>query len=149
MARVEKHIKDKLSSLSSPTMNAEEKSRKSKGVTIKSIVNTKPFQQVVKAFFNTYQLTAFIDQTNPLSELTNKRRVSAMGDGGIRKDDPNLNVRDVHYSHYGRICPIETPEGQNIGLIMALASFAKVDDNGFLISPYFVVENGVITDEVK
>ena len=149
MARVEKHIKDKLSSLSSPTMNAEEKARKSTAATIKSIVNTKPFQQVVKAFFNTYQLTAFIDQTNPLSELTNKRRISAMGDGGIRKDDPNLNVRDVHYSHYGRICPIETPEGQNIGLIMALASFAKVDENGFLISPYFVVENGVITDKIR
>ena len=149
MARVEKHIKDKLASLSTPTMNDEQKAKKKATTTIKSIVNTKPFQQEIKAFFNSYQLTQFIDQQNPLSELTNKRRISAMGDGGIRREDPNLNIRDVHYSHYGRICPIETPEGMNIGLIMSLASFAKVDENGFIISPYFKVKNGVITDEVR
>jgi len=149
MGRVQKHILDKLASLSTPTMNEEQKSKKEKGATIKSIVNTKPFQQVVKAFFNSYQLTQFIDQQNPLSELTNKRRISAMGDGGIRREDPNLDIRDVHYSHYGRICPIETPEGMNIGLIMSLASFAKVDKNGFIVSPYYVVEDGVITNKIK
>lgn len=148
MAYVEKYIKDKLSSLVSGTMNAENRLKKEKAATIKSVVSAKPFEQAIKAFFNTYQLTQFIDQQNPLSELTNKRRISAMGDGGVRRDDPNLDVRDVHYSHYGRICPIETPEGMNIGLIMSLASFAKVDDNGFLITPYFKVENGVITKEV-
>ncbi len=149
MARVEKHIKDKLASLSTPTMNEEQKAKKKATTTIKSIVNTKPFQQVVKAFFNSYQLTQFIDQQNPLSELTNKRRISAMGDGGIRREDPNLDVRDVHYSHYGRICPIETPEGMNIGLIMSLACFAKVDENGFIITPYFKVKDGIITNEIK
>ncbi len=148
MGRVQKHILEKLASLSTPTMNEEQKAKKSKAG-IKGIVNTKPFQQVVKAFFNSYQLTQFIDQQNPLSELTNKRRISAMGDGGIRREDPNLNIRDVHYSHYGRICPIETPEGMNIGLIMSLASFAKVDKNGFIVSPYYIVEDGVITNKIR
>lgn len=149
MARVEKHIKDKLASLATPTMNDEQKAKRALKATIKSVVNHKPFEQVFKTFFNTYQLTQFIDQQNPLSELTNKRRISAMGDGGIRRDDPNLAVRDVHYSHYGRICPIETPEGMNIGLIMSLSSFAKVDEHGFLISPYYVVKDGVITNEIR
>ncbi|MDR1991473.1 MAG: DNA-directed RNA polymerase subunit beta [Mycoplasmataceae bacterium] len=150
MARVEKHIKEKLASISIPTANEEQQAKVALKTTIKSIVNTKAFQLVIKNFFNSYQLTQFIDQQNPLSELTNKRRISAMGDGGISREDPNLDIRDVHYSHYGRICPIETPEGMNIGLIMSLASFTRVDlKTGFLLSPYKRVKNGIIQDEVE
>lgn len=116
--------------------------------TVYAILNTKPFQIVIKEFFNSHQLTQFLDQQNPLSELTNKRKISAMGPGGIKREDPNLNIRDVHFSHYGRICPIETPEGMNIGLIMALASFAKIDKYGFLNTPFYKVNNTKITDEV-
>jgi DNA-directed RNA polymerase subunit beta len=150
MARVEKHIKEKLASISIPTANEEQQAKIALKTTIKSVVNTKAFQLVVKNFFNSYQLTQFIDQQNPLSELTNKRRISAMGDGGISREDPNLDIRDVHYSHYGRICPIETPEGMNIGLIMSLASFTKVDlKTGFLLTPYKRVIKGVIQDKVE
>ncbi|GHU34118.1 hypothetical protein FACS1894166_11070 [Bacilli bacterium] len=149
MARVEKHIKDKLSSISIPTANDEQKAKIAARTTVKSIVNTNAFKLAVKNFFNSYQLTQFIDQQNPLSELTNKRRISAMGDGGISREDPNLDIRDVHYSHYGRICPIETPEGMNIGLIMSLAAFTKVNPDGFLETPYYIVKNGVITKEVE
>jgi len=149
MARVEKHIKEKLASISIATANDEQQQKLAAKTTIKSVVNTKAFQLAVKNFFNSYQLTQFIDQQNPLSELTNKRRISAMGDGGISREDPNLDIRDVHYSHYGRICPIETPEGMNIGLIMSLAAFTKVDSNGFLITPYRKVVNGVIQDEIE
>jgi DNA-directed RNA polymerase subunit beta len=147
MARVEKHIKEKLSSISIPTANEEQKAKIAARTTVKSVVNTKPFQLVIKNFFNSYQLTQFIDQQNPLSELTNKRRISAMGDGGISREDPNLDIRDIHYSHYGKICPIETPEGMNIGLILSLASFAKVDEHGFLITPYKKVVDGVVQDK--
>jgi DNA-directed RNA polymerase subunit beta len=150
MARVEKHIKEKLASISIPTANEEQQAKIALKTTIKSVVNTKVFQLVVKNFFNSYQLTQFIDQQNPLSELTNKRRISAMGDGGISREDPNLDIRDVHYSHYGRICPIETPEGMNIGLIMSLASFTRVDlKTGFLLTPYKRVVKGVIQDQVE
>lgn len=120
-----------------------------KELTIKSLINSKPIQIVIKDFFNTHQLTQFLDHQNPLSELSNKRRISAMGPGGISREDPNLDIRDVHYSQYGRICPIETPEGMNIGLIMSLASFAKIDENGFLMAPYRKIKAGVITDEVE
>ncbi|ALA36718.1 DNA-directed RNA polymerase subunit beta [Mycoplasmoides pneumoniae] len=120
-----------------------------KELTIKSLINSKPIQIVIRDFFNTHQLTQFLDHQNPLSELSNKRRISAMGPGGISREDPNLDIRDVHYSQYGRICPIETPEGMNIGLIMSLASFAKIDENGFLMAPYRKIKNGVITDEVE
>jgi DNA-directed RNA polymerase subunit beta len=149
MARVEKHIKEKLASISIATANEEQKQKVAAKTTIKSVVNTKAFQLVVKNFFNSYQLTQFIDQQNPLSELTNKRRISAMGDGGISREDPNLDIRDVHYSHFGRICPIETPEGMNIGLIMSLAAFTQVDPNGFLVTPYHRVIKGVIQDGVE
>lgn len=115
---------------------------------IKSILNTKPFQIVVKKFFNSHPLTQFLDQQNPLSEITNKRKISAMGPGGIKKEDPNLSIRDVHYSHYGKICPVETPEGMSIGLIMALASFAQINEHGFFVSPYYKVVNGRVTDEI-
>lgn len=123
--------------------------KKGRTITVKSIINTKPLQQIVREFFNSYQLTQFIDQQNPLSELTNKRRISAMGPGGISREDPNLGIRDINSSYYGRICPIETPEGMNIGLIMSLASYVRVDQNGFLITPYFVIENGSLVYEMK
>ena len=153
MIRVDKFVREKLAIASSVNNNDEidmlDEADKTdpkfnKQITVKSVINTKPFQLIMKEFFNTYQLTQFIDQQNPLSELTNKRRISAMGPGGISREDPNLNIRDVNYSHYGRICPIETPEGMNIGLIMSLASYVRVDENGFLITPYFVVEDGKI-----
>ena len=148
MARVEKHIKDKLASVSIATANEEQQEKFAKNMTPSKVINTKAFQLVVKNFFNTNQLTQFVDQQNPLSELSNKRRISAMGDGGISREDPNLDIRDVHYSQYGRICPIETPEGMNIGLIMSLASFTQIDKNGFLVSPYHPVKNGVIQKDV-
>ncbi len=153
--RIEKFIKEKLAVADGANKQQEEDKVegapevKKKTITVKSVINTKPFQLVLKDFFNSHQLTQFIDQQNPLAELTNKRRISAMGPGGISREDPNLDIRDVHYSHYGRICPIETPEGMNIGLIMSLASFTRIDQNGFLITPYRVVKNGVILDRIK
>ena len=146
LARLEKFISEKLANADGAN-NSEE--QKEKEVTIKSIINAKPIQIAIKDFFNSHQLIQFIDQQNPLSELTNKRRISAMGPGGISREDPNLDIRDVHYSQYGKICPIETPEGMNIGLIMSLATLAKIDEKGFLISPYWKVKNGVITDEIE
>jgi len=152
MIRIEKYIKEKLAVLDGGTninQNQEENVEVViKVPSIKTLVNTKTFQVAVKEFFNSHPLIQFIDQQNPLSELTNKRRISAMGPNGISRDDPNLDVRDVHYSYYGRICPIETPEGMNIGLVMSLASFTKVDDRGFLITPYYKVVNGQITDKI-
>lgn len=152
MLRIEKSVQEKLAIFDGNQIeNIEEEGseKKKTNITVKSVINTKPFQIILKDFFNSYQLIQFIDQQNPLSELTNKRRVSAMGPGGISREDPNLDIRDVHYSHYGRICPIETPEGMNIGLIVSLASFSKVDENGFISTPYRVVKNGVVTDEIK
>lgn len=149
MTRVEKHVKEKLASISIATANEEQQAKTDAKTTIKSLLNTKPFQLMIKNFFNSYQLTQFTDQQNPLSELANKRRISAMGDGGISREDPNLDIRDVHYSHYSRICPIETPEGMNIGLIMSLAAFAKVDENGFLVAPYKKVIKGVVQDQIE
>lgn len=152
MLRIEKSVQEKLAIFDgnqTETPDEEGAEKKKTTITVKSVINTKPFQIILKDFFNSYQLIQFIDQQNPLSELTNKRRVSAMGPGGISREDPNLDIRDVHYSHYGRICPIETPEGMNIGLIVSLASFSKVDENGFISTPYRVVKNGVVTDEIK
>ncbi|MGL4647699.1 MAG: DNA-directed RNA polymerase subunit beta [Mycoplasmoidaceae bacterium] len=146
LVRLEKFINEKLANADGANISEEEKVRV---ITVKSVINAKPFQIAIKDFFNSHQLTQFIDQQNPLSELTNKRRISAMGPGGISREDPNLDIRDVHYSQYGRICPIETPEGMNIGLIMSLANFAKIDDNGFLITPYWKVKNGIITNEIE
>lgn len=116
---------------------------------LNAIMNTKPFQIAIKEFFNSHQLVQFLDQQNVLSEITNKRKISAMGPGGIKREDPNLNIRDVHYSYYGRICPIETPEGMNIGLIMALASLSKVDKYGFINTPYYRVKNGKVLKDTK
>ncbi len=152
MLRIEKYVKEKLAIIDGATNtqeDEEQQAEQAKNISFRQIVNTKPMQITVKDFFNSHQLTQFIDQQNPLSELTNKRRISAMGPGGISREDPNLDIRDVHYSHYGRICPIETPEGMNIGLVMSLASFTVVDDKGFLLTPYHKVNNGVISDEVR
>jgi DNA-directed RNA polymerase subunit beta len=113
------------------------------------LVNPKPVSAVVKEFFGTSQLSQFMDQTNPLSETTHKRRLSALGPGGLTRERAGFEVRDVHPSHYGRICPIETPEGPNIGLIVSLSTYARVNDFGFIETPYRVVEKGRITKNVK
>ena len=99
-------------------------------------INNKPASAVVKEFFGSSQLSQFMDQTNPLSEVTHKRRLSALGPGGLSRERAGFEVRDVHPTHYGRICPIETPEGPNIGLISSLASYAKVNEYGFIETPY-------------
>ena len=114
------------------------------------LVNTRPVSAAVKEFFGSSQLSQFMDQPNPLAELTHKRRLSALGPGGLSRDRANFEVRDVHSSHYGRMCPIETPEGPNIGLINSLATYAKVNHYGFVETPYRVVdkEKGIVTDEV-
>ncbi len=113
------------------------------------LVNPKPVSAVVKEFFGTSQLSQFMDQTNPLSETTHKRRLSALGPGGLTRERAGFEVRDVHPSHYGRICPIETPEGPNIGLIVSLSTYARVNDYGFIETPYRVVEKARVTREVK
>jgi DNA-directed RNA polymerase subunit beta len=113
------------------------------------LVNPKPVSAVVKEFFGTSQLSQFMDQTNPLSETTHKRRLSALGPGGLTRERAGFEVRDVHPSHYGRICPIETPEGPNIGLIVSLSTYARVNDYGFIETPYRVVAGGRVSDDVK
>ncbi|MDD6223535.1 MAG: DNA-directed RNA polymerase subunit beta [bacterium] len=117
-------------------------------VTPKTLINIRPVTAAMKEFFGSSQLSQFMDQINPISELTNKRRLSALGPGGLSRDRAGMEVRDVNPSHYGRICPIESPEGQNIGLITSLASYAKIDDYGFIMTPYRKVENCHITDQV-
>ncbi len=113
------------------------------------LINPKPVSAVVKEFFGTSQLSQFMDQTNPLSETTHKRRLSALGPGGLTRERAGFEVRDVHPSHYGRICPIETPEGPNIGLIVSLSTYARVNNFGFIETPYRVVKDGQVTNEVK
>jgi DNA-directed RNA polymerase subunit beta len=113
------------------------------------LINPKPVSAVVKEFFGTSQLSQFMDQTNPLSETTHKRRLSALGPGGLTRERAGFEVRDVHPSHYGRICPIETPEGPNIGLIVSLSTYARVNDYGFIETPYRVVENAKVTQGVR
>jgi len=112
------------------------------------LINPKPVAAVLKEFFGTSQLSQFMDQTNSLSEVTHKRRLSALGPGGLTRERAGFEVRDVHVSHYGRICPIETPEGPNIGLIVSLTTFAKVNDYGFIETPYRVVRDGKMTNEI-
>ena len=123
------------------------------GVSPQSLINIKPVTAAVKEFFGSSQLSQFMDQNNPLSELTHKRRLSALGPGGLSRDRAGFEVRDVHYSHYGRMCPVETPEGPNIGLINSLASYARINEYGFIEAPYRKVDktdpmNPVVTDEV-
>ncbi len=117
-------------------------------VTPKTLINIRPVTAAMKEFFGSSQLSQFMDQTNPIAELTNKRRLSALGPGGLSRDRAGVEVRDVNASHYGRICPIESPEGPNIGLITSLASYAKIDDYGFIMTPYRKVVDKKITDEV-
>ena len=115
----------------------------------KDLVNPKPISAAVKEFFGSRQLSQFMDQNNPLSEVTHKRRISALGPGGLTRERAGFEVRDVHPTHYGRLCPIETPEGPNIGLINSLATYARCNDYGFLETPYRVVKDGVVTDSIK
>mgnify|MGYP004618202863 FL=1 len=117
-------------------------------VTPKTLINIRPVTAAMKEFFGSSQLSQFMDQTNPVAELTNKRRLSALGPGGLSRDRAGVEVRDVNASHYGRICPIESPEGPNIGLITSLASYAKIDEYGFIMTPYRKVENCKITEQV-
>jgi DNA-directed RNA polymerase subunit beta len=113
------------------------------------LINAKPVSAVVKEYFGSSQLSQFMDQTNPLSEVTHKRRLSALGPGGLTRERAGFEVRDVHPTHYGRICPIETPEGPNIGLIASLSTFARVNEYGFIETPYRAVEGGKVSDEVR
>lgn len=114
-----------------------------------NLVNSKLVSTVIKDFFGRSQLSQFMDQTNPLAELTHKRRLSALGPGGLSRERAGFDVRDVHYSHYGRICPIETPEGPNIGLIASLSTYARVNEHGFIETPYRKVENGRVTRKIE
>jgi len=120
-------------------------------VTPQALINTKPITSSIKEFFGSSQLSQFMDQTNPLSELTHKRRISALGPGGLSRERAGFEVRDIHYTHYGRLCPVESPEGPNIGLISALSSFAMIDEYGFVETPYRKVdkETGKLTDIVE
>jgi DNA-directed RNA polymerase subunit beta len=118
-------------------------------ISLDDLVNARTVSAVIQAFFGSSQLSQFMDQTNPLAELTHKRRLSALGPGGLTRERAGFEVRDVHYSQYGRMCPIETPEGPNIGLITSLACFAQVNDLGFIETPYRVVKNGKVTDEIS
>ena len=136
VARMERVIRERMT-----TQEMEE-------VTPKTLINIRPVTAAMKEFFGSSQLSQFMDQTNPLAELTNKRRLSALGPGGLSRDRAGVDVRDVNPSHYGRICPIESPEGQNIGLITSLASYAKIDDYGFIMTPYRRVVNRKLTDDV-
>jgi len=136
MARMERIIKDRMTTLDIAS------------ITPAQLVNIRPFMAAVKEFFTTSQLSQFMDQVNPLAELEHKRRISAMGPGGLTRERAGFEVRDVHPTYYGRICPIQTPEGPNIGLIGTLASFARVNEFGFLETPYLRVKDGKVTSEV-
>jgi DNA-directed RNA polymerase subunit beta len=118
-------------------------------ISLDDLVNARTVSAVIQAFFGSSQLSQFMDQTNPLAELTNKRRLSALGPGGLTRERAGFEVRDVHYSQYGRMCPIETPEGPNIGLITSLSTYARINDLGFIETPYRVVKNGKVTDEIR
>ncbi|MGN7437833.1 MAG: DNA-directed RNA polymerase subunit beta [Alcanivorax sp.] len=136
LLRMERAIRERMSSVEIDTYMPHD------------LINSKPAQAAVREFFGSSQLSQFMDQTNPLSEITHKRRLSALGPGGLTRERAGFEVRDVHPTHYGRICPIETPEGPNIGLINSLATFARVNQYGFIESPYRKVEDGKVTPEV-
>jgi DNA-directed RNA polymerase subunit beta len=118
-------------------------------MTPRNLINPKSISAAIEYFFGRGELSQVVDQTNPLSQLTHERRLSALGPGGLNRKRAGFEVRDVHISHYGRICPIETPEGTNIGLISSLAIYATVDDYGFLVTPYRTITNGKLTDEIR
>ncbi len=136
ISRIERVIRDRMS-----TQEAAE-------VTPKTLINIRPLTASIKEFFGSSQLSQFMDQTNPVAELTNKRRLSALGPGGLSRDRAGMDVRDVNPSHYGRLCPVESPEGPNIGLITSLASYAKINEYGFIMTPYRKVVDSHLTDEV-
>ncbi|MFQ8866999.1 MAG: DNA-directed RNA polymerase subunit beta, partial [Eggerthella lenta] len=117
-------------------------------ITPQSLVNIRPIVAAIKEFFGSSQLSQFMDQTNPAAGITHKRRLSALGPGGLSRERAGFEVRDVHTSHYGRMCPIETPEGPNIGLIGSLATYARINPYGFIETPYRRVVDGKVTDEV-
>ncbi|WP_132018134.1 DNA-directed RNA polymerase subunit beta [Hydrogenispora ethanolica] len=117
-------------------------------ITPQALINIRPVVAAIKEFFGSSQLSQFMDQTNPLAELTHKRRLSALGPGGLSRERAGMEVRDVHHSHYGRMCPVETPEGPNIGLIGSLTTFARINEYGFIETPYRKVTNGMVTDEI-
>jgi len=137
LVRVERAVKERLSMA------------ESEGLMPQDLINAKPVQAAVKEFFGSSQLSQFMDQNNPLSEVTHKRRVSALGPGGLTRERAGFEVRDVHPTHYGRVCPIETPEGPNIGLINSLSVYARTNEYGFLETPYRKVVDGVVTDEIE
>ncbi|PKN10881.1 MAG: DNA-directed RNA polymerase subunit beta, partial [Deltaproteobacteria bacterium HGW-Deltaproteobacteria-5] len=137
LVRMERAIKEKMSLQDIETMMPHD------------LINAKPVSAVVNEFFGSSQLSQFMDQTNPLSEITHKRRLSALGPGGLTRERAGFEVRDVHSTHYGRICPVETPEGPNIGLIVSLSTYARVNEFGFIETPYRLVDNGKVSDEVK
>ncbi|GAB5480164.1 MAG: DNA-directed RNA polymerase subunit beta [Marinobacter nauticus] len=137
LVRVERAVKERLSMA------------ESEGLMPQDLINAKPVSAAVKEFFGSSQLSQFMDQNNPLSEVTHKRRVSALGPGGLTRERAGFEVRDVHPTHYGRVCPIETPEGPNIGLINSLATYARTNEYGFLESPYRKVVNGKVTDDIE
>ncbi|MBI4715129.1 MAG: DNA-directed RNA polymerase subunit beta, partial [Nitrospirae bacterium] len=137
LARMERTIKERMNILELESVLPHD------------LINAKPVMAVVKEFFGSSQLSQFMDQTNPLSEITHKRRLSALGPGGLTRERAGFEVRDVHPTHYGRICPIETPEGPNIGLITSLSTYARVNEYGFIESPYRKVVKGKVTDEVE
>lgn len=139
-----KTIKDKLASLQVPTAHGETADKIEQKTKIANIFSNINIKNAIKSFFNTNQLTEFLEQQNPLSELASKRKISARGKGGISQEDPNLDLRDINYTQYGRICPIASPEGQSVGLIMSLSLFSKVDKNGFITTPYRKVKDGKI-----
>ena len=137
MARMERVIRERMT-----TQELE-------NVTPKSLINIRPVTAVLKEFFGSSQLSKFMDQINPIAELTDKRRLSSLGPGGLSRERAGMDVRDINPSHYGRICPIESPEGQNIGLITSLAGYAKINDYGFIMTPYHKVVDGVVTDTIE
>ena len=141
LTRMERVVREKM------TMMQQD----SEGITPQSLVNIRPVSAAIKEFFGSSPLSQFMDQNNPLAELTHKRRLSALGPGGLSRDRASFEVRDVHYTHYGRMCPIETPEGPNIGLISYLATFARINDYGFIEAPYRKIDKatGVVTNEVE
>ena len=137
LVRMERAVKERMSLQDVETLMPQE------------LVNYKPVSAALKEFFGSSQLSQFMDQTNPLSEVTHKRRLSALGPGGLTRERAGFEVRDVHPTHYGRVCPIETPEGPNIGLISSLSTYARVNEFGFIETPYREVENGRVTQRVR